>query len=113
MANRFLGEVTAEHDAVTYTLRFDFNAMCSFEAATGMGAMEAIARWEAGNIDFRSMRALVHAALVQRHPEAPVELAGDILSDDMNVLARLIGEAFPTGPAGAAAGNARAGKAKG
>lgn len=115
MANRFLGELAAEHDGTAYTLRFDFNAMCDFEAATGKNAMQAIAEFEGGSIGFTEMRALIYSALVQDHPDADVKLAGKILSADMDVLSRLITAAFPEVKASAdkapASGNRKAGKA--
>ncbi|MDG3040437.1 hypothetical protein [Roseicyclus marinus] len=110
MANRFLGEIAVDHDGASYTLRFDFNAMCDYEADTGRNAMSAIAAFEAGSIGFSDMRALIHASLVQENPDADKRLAGAILSADMDVLARLIRAAFPDPDPKAASGNGKAGK---
>ena len=110
MANRFLGEIAVEHEGASYTLRFDFNAMCDYEGDTGRNAMSAIAAFEAGSIGFSDMRALIHAALVQEHADADKRLAGAILSADMDVLARLIRAAFPEADDKAAPGNGTAGK---
>lgn len=112
MGNRFLGEISVEHDGTTYTARFDFNAMCDFEDMAGRNAMEAIAEFEEGTIGFNEMRSLMLAALKQEHAEADARLAGAILSADMDVLARLIHAAFPTAdPASETApGNRKAGK---
>lgn len=103
MANRFKGEITVAHGGETYTLRCDFNAMCDFEEATGQDALAAFQAMEQGGGSIRLLRAMLHACLRRNHPEATVELAGDILSEDVEVVVRLIQASAPDQPAGAEA----------
>lgn len=100
MANRFKGEASATLDGVTYTLRLDFNAMCAFEEATGRDAMEALAGFEAGKAKAGDLRALVWAMLQRHHPDADLTLAGDLLSEDAEVMGRVLLASMPQADAG-------------
>jgi hypothetical protein len=108
MANRFMGEVTAQADGETYTLRMDMNAMIEFEDATGIDPMKAFENAEGGVASLKVMRAIIHAAMKRRHPEASIAVAGDILSEDPTVVGRLMAAAAPE-PEKDAGGKAKAG----
>lgn len=108
MANKFKGEATATVDGVTYTLRCDFNAMCAFEEATGQDAMTAFAGFEQGAASTLTMRAMMLAFLGKYHPDATKEIAGEILSDDLDVLTRVMTAAMPDAAEVGDAGNAPA-----
>lgn len=95
MANRFLGEATVKMDGEEYTLRCDFNAMCFFEDATGKDALATFEAYEGGNVSTRDMRHMMHAFLAKHHPDASLDLAGDILSSDLDALARVVQAASP------------------
>lgn len=95
-ANRFRGEATASVDGKQYTLRFDFNAMVAFEDATGAGAMAIFEGFEKGeNVSAKHLRAIVWAMLQRHHPETTLELAGDLLSEDVDVIRRVMLNASP------------------
>jgi hypothetical protein len=105
MANRFMGETTAQIDGQTWTLRCDFNAMAAFEEATGKDAMTAFEAAEQGNVSVLDLRQLVRACLLRHHPDATLCDAGDVLSHDLGVVQRLIEGAMPTEGEAAELGN--------
>jgi len=95
MANQFLGEVTVQGGDKTYTLRCDFNAMAEFETATGKEAMTAFARVETGKVSVLDMRAMMWSFMRRHHPEASIEEAGDLLSNNINALRDVIQATMP------------------
>ena len=101
MANPFKGEASAHIDGATYTLRLDFNALCVFEDATGQNALEVLVQLDSGKATARSLRALVLAMLSGAHPDATPQLAGNILSQDMDILRRVTASGMPAAPEGA------------
>jgi len=112
MANKFLGEVTAEGDGKTFTLRCDFNAMCWFEEATGENALKVFEDFEGVGISASMMRKMMLAFLQHHHPDATANDAGNILSADVNALARLMQAATPTPEENGVVGKQKAVKAK-
>lgn len=114
MANRFRGEVSISVEGRSFTLRMDFNAMAEFEDATGRAALDVFQEAEKGTARMSTIRAIVFAALTRHHPDATVQDAGDILSEDPGVVQRLMAAAAPDGEPGKARakpGKARAGAA--
>ena len=95
MANTFLGEASARVDGKVYTLRMDFNALCAFEECTGEDALEVIQRMEGGKFKVTQLRTLILCMLQRHHPDARPELAGDIISQDPDVLQRVLAAAKP------------------
>ena len=95
MANRFKGEASVTIDGKVWTLRMDFNAMCAFEEATGKAAMATLEGFEGGDYTMSDLRAIVHAMLLRHHPDATPQDAGDILSEDSEVLMRVLSHAMP------------------
>ncbi|WP_304615840.1 hypothetical protein [Paracoccus sp. (in: a-proteobacteria)] len=108
MANRFLGEATTTLNDVRYTLRCDFNAMCEFEEETGRNALTAFEQFESGGATAKDMRAMMRAFLVHHHPDATPQLAGEIMSADIDVLMRVIQAASPEPDEVQDLGNAKA-----
>jgi len=101
MANRFRGEATASVDGKVYTLRFDFNAMVAFEDKTGASAMAVFEGFEKGdNISAKHLRTMVWAMLQRHHKDATEELAGDLLSEDVDAIRRVMINASPVAPEG-------------
>jgi hypothetical protein len=100
MANRFKGEATAKLDGETYTLRCDFNAMCAFEDETGLDALDVFEKLEVGGkkagINIRTLRLIIWSFMLHHHPDATLEQAGGILSENMDVLAEIIKASSPT-----------------
>jgi hypothetical protein len=105
MANRFRGQVAASVDGQDYTLVLDWNALARFETLTSKNAMDVIQA--GGSMSFNDTRAIVWAAMHRHHPDATLEDAGDLLSEDMGLVAALINAASP-----AASGNGKAPVAK-
>lgn len=100
MANRFLGEIGARVGARDFTLRMDMNAMCEFEDATGQSAIDAFQQAEKGKGGIKMLRHIVFAALKRHHPDASLQDAGDILSEDPHVVLALMAATAPEGKAG-------------
>lgn len=107
MANRFKGEVTAGD----YTLRCDFNAMCDFEGATGESALDVFERFESGGVKVTHMRAMMWAFMQHHHPEATMQEAGELLSENTDVLGQVIQASSPTHGEIGEAGNVKKGHA--
>jgi hypothetical protein len=96
MGNRFKGEVSITIDGKVWTLVCDFNAMITFEEATGKDAMDAFEQAEESDVSLPDLRHMVHAFLQAHHPDATLRDAGDIMSEDVGVVARLVAAASPT-----------------
>lgn len=108
MANKFIGEATAEVEGVTWTLRCDFNAMAAFETATGKDAMEAFGEAEENKVSIPELIQMVHSFLQRHHPDATLQDAGDVLSHDLSVVQRVISACMPSSEEAAGLGNGRA-----
>ena len=107
MGNRFKGEVSITIDGETWTLVCDFNAMAEFEGATGKDAMAAFGQAEEGSVSIADLRHMVHAFLKAHHPGATLQDAGDIMSEDVEIVARLIAACSPTEAETGGLGNAQ------
>lgn len=89
MSKAFKGELTAYAEGVKYTLRMDLNAMAAFEDATGLPALEWSSRAEQGKVMVKDMITMTHCAMLRHHPDASRELAGDVISEDPELIQRL------------------------
>lgn len=107
MANRFKGEVAAG----AYTLRCDFNAMCNFEDATGESALDVFERFEKGGVTVKHMRAMMWAFMQHHHPDATLQEAGDLLSENSDALRAVIQASSPTPDEVGDLGNGKKGRA--
>jgi len=107
MANRFMGEATVQANGSTYTLRCDFNAMCSFEDQTGEDALEVFGKFETGKVSVKHMRAMMWAFMIKHHPESTLEEAGELLSDNVDALMDVIQASSPTDEEAGQLGNVR------
>ena len=96
MANRFKGEVSATVAGKVYTLVMNWNAMAEFETMTGKNAMLVIQTASLKSpMSFTDTRAIVWASMRKHHPEATLEDAGDLLSEDMGLVGALIESSAP------------------
>jgi hypothetical protein len=107
MANRFLGEVSVDAGGKSYKLRMDFNAMCEFEDATGKDALEVLAGMEGGKASVKHLRALAWAALRKHHPDTTLEDAGEIISENTDLVKTLLEATMPAKGEGKDAGKPR------
>ncbi len=91
------GTLTIEAQGATWTLCFDFNAFAEFEDATGLIAMEEIARLEAEPDRMRVsiMRRLFWAGLQRHHPGATLQAAGDLMTAAPDALMSALNAAVP------------------
>jgi len=105
MANRFFGEAVTEVDGTRYTLRCDFNAMVAFEDMSGKDALDTFQALETGKVKIRDMRHIMQSMLQHHHPDVTPELAGYILSKDIDVLTSTIQAASPSSEEAEALGN--------
>lgn len=108
MANRFKGEATVKLDGKTYTLRCDFNAMAAFEEETGKASMEVFEEFESGKISVKDMLAMMLAFMLHHHPDSTSSDAGDLLSEDIDALKRVVQAASPTAKEVGGAGKRKA-----
>ncbi|GGE26609.1 hypothetical protein SAMN05421774_11254 [Gemmobacter megaterium] len=105
------GDVRLPMDHGRVLLRLDFNALCAFEAETGLEALPWIAELEAGRVKSSTqLRAMVWAAMLRHDPGASVAMAGAVLDRHPDAAHRAIGVAMPQATG---AGDAPAGKKPG
>ena len=101
------GEVVAKHGDAEYRLVLDFNALAVFETVEGVNALEFLQQQDGSRpMNAGAMISLIYAALRRHHPEAGRDVAGDLLSDDLEILSRLVAAAMPQAT-GTQSGNAK------
>ncbi len=103
MVNKVKGEVTLQHGGATYQMRLDFNALAEFEDALGGDVNALTILQSASGLNAKKTRALFWAGLKQCHPEMTLELAGSILSANLDKLGDAMATAFPDAESGNAA----------
>lgn len=107
---RLLGEGEAKAGGATYRLRFDMNVLADLKDRTGLNPVQIMTGLQGDGGDVSLLRVVCHAMLKRHHPTEPIEVAGDILSEDMDSLMAIISAAMPDttqgepGNAGAKAG---------
>lgn len=94
------GELSFEaQDGRRWRLHMDFNAICHFEDATGESFFGFAASLDGAAVAGRPvaglLRHMVHAALLGSQPDATLQDAGALLTEDQNLPARLLTAAFP------------------
>lgn len=77
-------------------LRLGFRAYLAYEAATGEAAIEAIARFERGQmVKITDLAQLVCAAALQHQPDFTLGEAADVLEMRPNIVADMIRASLP------------------
>ncbi|MGI3169984.1 hypothetical protein ACRARG_12565 [Pseudooceanicola sp. C21-150M6] len=105
--SKFYGTTSRKIDGKDLRFVLDFNAICHFEQTAKVNFFDSAEAWEAGKSPSGfELRAIVHAALQQNHPELTAEDAGRILSQDMSIFSDL--QSTATEGMDPAAGNAAA-----
>lgn len=92
---RLLGEGSVTAGGQTYTLRFDMNVLADLEEQTGMKPVELMTSLQDEGGSVVVIRKVCHAMLKRYHSEAKIEVAGDILAEDMDGLMAIISAALP------------------
>ena len=109
---RLLGEGEVKAGGETWRLRFDMNVLADLEEQTGLNPVQIMTALQGDGGSVKLLRTVCHAMLKRHHPDATIEVAGDILSEAMDQLMAIIGAAMPAdgqgepGNAGAKAGRA-------
>lgn len=93
--SRFLGEGTVQANGQAYRLRFDMSTLAEVEERTGRNPVEILAEMDGAAPSIATLRRLCHAMLLRHHPEASLETAGDILSEDMEGFMAIVQAALP------------------
>jgi hypothetical protein len=102
MANPLKGEVALQVGGTTYTLRLATNAIVSAETLLDKGVGEIAAMLQdPASFRLGTARALLFAALQERHPEITLEGAGELIGDVgipkiVSTLAASMRAAFPS-----------------
>ena len=106
MANPLKGEVAFDADDATYTLVFDFNALCTLEDEFGVDVSKI---GDAVGAKASNLRTVFRVGLSAHHPEMTDKEVGSIITDIGPTKAgEIITEAFTKSfPAEAARGTAR------
>jgi len=96
MANAMRGEVPLKVGDQTYTLLLSINALCELESETGVPVpqlAESLNKPE--NVRLTTVRAIVWAALQERHPKVTLKDAGAIIHEaGLPAVMDAIGQAF-------------------
>jgi hypothetical protein len=102
MANPHKGEVELKAGETAYTLRFSIDAMCRLEETTGKGLMDLLVQLaDAHRMTLTMVRHMLHAGLLEHHPEVTLKEAGEIMLAaggmliSMAAVTRAIHAAFP------------------
>ena len=95
MVNHFKGEGEVKADGKTWTLRFDMNVLANLERQTGKRAMQFLEDMDNGEAPIDTRRMICHAMLRKHHPEATIDDAGEILSEDMDGFMAVLQAALP------------------
>lgn len=92
----FFGSIERELDGKPVRLTLDMNAVCHFDEATGLNFFEVVKTWEDGRglPPARQLRAIVHAALQEHHPDMTAHDAGRLMSADMTIFGDLMAAAM-------------------
>lgn len=92
---RLLGEGEVQAGGETYRLRFDMNVLADLQESTGKNPVKIMAALQDDGGSVALLRTVCHAMLKRHHPGVGVEIAGDILSEDMESLMKIISAAMP------------------
>lgn len=92
---KFLGEGSVTAAGQEWHLRFDMNVLADLEETTKTKAVALLAELDGGDPSMKVLRQVCHAMLHRHHPEAPVTVAGDILSEDMDGFMAILSAAMP------------------
>lgn len=75
------GPVEFQAAGKSYSLRYSIDAICHLEAATGMTfPVIAVQMGQPGKISVTLMRHVLHAGLMERHPELDLRAAGELIA---------------------------------
>lgn len=92
MANRERGEVDLTVGSETYTLRLSTNALAEVEDLLDQDFGEILQRMEAGRVG--AQRAMLFAALREKHPTVTLLDAGQMLDTDRRAVNEALGNAL-------------------
>ena len=108
---RLLGDGEAKAGGETWRLRFDMNVLADLEETTGMNPVTIMSGLQDKGGSVKLLRTVCHAMLKRHHPDASIQVAGDILSEDLDSLMAIISAAMPAeGSGGAGNGQGKAGR---
>ncbi|WP_374374966.1 hypothetical protein [Tabrizicola sp.] len=80
---RVIAEGTVEAGGQTYRLCVDADMVANLQKRTGWKPKKILAAMMANEGDVNLLRLVCHVALQRHHPTASIEVAGDILTEDM------------------------------
>ena len=92
----FRGIVLVEYEDQPYRLVLDMNAYAEYELATGIHYQALNEAVSQGMASAAGARHLVRACLLRHHPQATLQLAGDLISEFPELVVRLYAAAAPT-----------------
>lgn len=92
---RMLGEGSVTAGGQAYRLRFDMNVLADLEEQTGQKPVAIMASLQGEGGSVVMIRKVCHAMLKRYHPLCGIEVAGDILAEDLDGLMAVITAALP------------------
>jgi hypothetical protein len=92
---RVLGDGEAKAGGKTWHLRFDMNVLADLQEETGKNPVQIMSELQDDGGSVVLARVVCHAMLKRFHPEATLQDAGDILSEDMDAMMTTITAAMP------------------
>jgi hypothetical protein len=94
MANKVFGEARLTVDERELTLRFDFNAMCEAEEASGIGTDAMMEAMSGNRPKLKIARALLYGGLRYHHAEIALDEAGDLFMSDGEAVSKAMHKAM-------------------
>ncbi len=107
MANKIRGQISFKHEGREYTVIHDMNAIAEIEEHANTSWQIIMGRFEAGIHRIADLRRVIYFGLLPNHPEVTLEMAGDMLLSEEDIIGRLFEAAYPQSEKGeGASGNA-------
>jgi hypothetical protein len=95
MSNEHRGEVSLQMGDAVYTLRLNCNALVAMEGALQQKLPQIVAAFNVRDVGLTEIRAMLWAALRDKHPMVTLEAAGELLDvGGFQTVADAIGRAF-------------------
>lgn len=95
MANKIKGEISFEYEGKTYTVVHDMNVIAEIEEHANTSWQVVMGRFEAGIPRIADLRRILYFGLLRNHPRTTLEMAGEMLLAEEDIVGRLFEVAYP------------------
>lgn len=95
MANKIKGQISFTYEGKDYTVVHDMNAIAEIEEHANTSWQLIMGRFENGLQRIADLRRVLYFGLLPNHPEVTLEMAGDMLLAEEDIVGRLFEAAYP------------------